>query len=497
MAKHWKFNLWRNALTNYLRVGLRMITGLVMFRLLFQHFTEEQFGYWSLLWSVFGVSVLLDFGMGSAAQRETAYCSARKDWQMLSRLMSTMVWTFALIGCLILVLCFLVQPYFLRTIHASPENLASFSRAYWIFFGSMAISFPLGLFPEMLAGSQRLDLVNWTMIGSYVINVALIYTGVVQGWSLEAFVLIGVVTSLGPNLVALFWVRRLIPELRLSPKLYQFESVKGVLSFSIVAYFITLTNIIITKTDQAVISVCLGVALVSVYQAGFKVADVYSVATQQMQKALSPTAAHLKAVGDHSALSELLIKTMRLTVLVAIPGYALGMAYLEPMVCLVTGLDAIGLTTYFVAHFLLLSTCSFLLTSSCSKQILVMSGWEKPLLRLSVTEALMNLGLSIVLALKFGVVGVAAGTLVPAVLIGWFGVLPLTLKFMQINFRKWFREVCIAVLRPIGVSFAMLAAVVWLWPLDKTASLISVAIRGAIVMAPIGLYAFKFRRGLF
>lgn len=497
MPKHWKFNLWRNAATNYLRVGLRMVTGLVMFRLLFQHFSEEQFGYWSLLWSVFGVSVLLDFGMGSAAQRETAYCTAKQDWETLSRLMSTMVWTFALIGCLILLICFVVEPFFLGAIHVSPENKASFSRAYWIFFGSLAISFPLGLFPEMLAGSQRLDLVNWTMIGSYVINVALIYAGIIQGWTLETFVLIGVATSLGPNLVALFWVRRLIPGLRLSPSLYHFGSVKGVLSFSVIAYVITLTNIIITKTDQAVISVCLGVALVSVYQAGFKVADVYSVATQQMQRALSPAAAHLRATGDHSGLTELLIKTTRLTMLVAIPGYALGMAYLEPMVCLVTGLEAIGLTTFFVAHFLLLSTCSFLLTSSCSKQILVMSGWEKPLLRLSVTEALMNLGLSIVLALKFGIAGVAAGTLVPAVLIGWFGVVPLTLRFMQISFRKWIREVYIPVIRPVGASFAVLAAVVWLWPLGRDASLIQVAVRGMLVMMPIGLYALKFRKVLF
>ncbi len=497
MAKHWKFNLWRNTLTNYLRVLLRMVTGLVMFRLLYQHFSEEQFGYWSLLWSVFGMTVLLDFGMGSTAQRETAYCSAKEDWKTLSRLMSTMIWTFTLVGGVILLLCFLAKPFFLNVIHVSPENDASFTKAYWIFFGALAVSFPLGLFPEMLAGAQRLDLVNWTMIISYVINVALIYAGVTHGWSLETLVLVGVATSLGPNLVAVFVVRRLLPELRLKPSLYDFKSVKGVLSFSVIAYIITLTNIIITKTDQAVISAILGVAVVAVYQAGYKVAEVYSIGTQQMQRALSPTAAHLKAREDHTALNELLVKTARLTSLIAIPGYALAMAYLEPLICQVTGLQAIGLATYFVAQFLLLYTFSFLMTSSCSKQVLVMSGWERPLLKLSVTEALLNLGLSIVLAYKFGVVGVAVGTLVPGVLIGWFGIVPLTLKFMKIPLKTWTQEVYTSVLRPVGAAFVVLAAVVWLWPIGRQPSLISIFFRGVPVMVPVGIFAYRNRKILF
>ena len=60
------------------------------------------------------------------------------------------------------------------------------------------------------------------------------------------------------------------------------------------------------------------------------------------------------------------------------------------------------------------------------------SGWERRLLKLSVVEAALNLGLSLALVFRFGVLGVAIGTLIPSVLIGWLWALPLTAKFAEI-----------------------------------------------------------------
>ncbi len=497
METHWKYNLWRNALTNYLRMGVSMAGGLVTFRLLYQYFTQEQFGYWALLWSVFGMTVVLDFGMGSAAQRETAYCTAHGEWEKLSRLASTMVWSFALIGALIALIGVAAQPWFLRLIHASPANHAEFQRVFWIFFGALAIGFPTGLFNEILAGIQRLDLINGALMAGSLINVILVFVGVKLGWAMQTFVLIGVTTSLCPNIVTFLLIRRLIPKLSLNPRLFHFPSIKGVLSFSIVAYFITLTNIIISRTDQMVISVCVGVALVAIYQAGFKVAEVFGYGTQQMQQALSPAAAHLRAKGDHASLNELVTKTSRLTVLVSTPAFALCAAYLEPLIRLVTGLKAVSETTHWVGQLLLLSTYSFLLTNSCAKQILVMSGWERPLLRLSVTEAFLNLVLSVVLVFKLGVVGVAIGTLIPAVLVGWFGVLPLTLKVTGMRLGQWILDVFVSVFLPVAASLAVLALLLLVWPVPRQAVLWWIPVRGGLVMLPILVYAYRKRAGLF
>src|SRR3989338_5545665 len=183
MTVHWKSHLWRNAITNYLRVWVRMVTGLVMFRLLFENLSTEEVGYWALLWSVFGYTILMDFGLGLAAQRESAYRSTTGEWEHLSQLLSTMVWTFIGLGLLILIFFAIIQPYFLEWIHISPANRASFGIAYWYFFGALAVSFPLGIFPEMLAGMQRLDLANWTQIISSIVSTILVYAAVRLHWT--------------------------------------------------------------------------------------------------------------------------------------------------------------------------------------------------------------------------------------------------------------------------------------------------------------------------
>src|ERR1700677_2802536 len=84
-------NVVKNALTGYLRLAVRMVLGLVTFRLLYQGLSAvpEQFGFWSLLWAVFGYGILLDFGFGYSAQKRVAELSVREDWPEMSRVLST------------------------------------------------------------------------------------------------------------------------------------------------------------------------------------------------------------------------------------------------------------------------------------------------------------------------------------------------------------------------------------------------------------------------
>ena len=69
--------IWLNSVSNYLRTGLRMVLGLLMFRVLYptpdgHGLTNEEFGFYQLLWSVFGYGILMDFGFGLEAQKKVA-----------------------------------------------------------------------------------------------------------------------------------------------------------------------------------------------------------------------------------------------------------------------------------------------------------------------------------------------------------------------------------------------------------------------------------------
>lgn len=490
----WQKFFWRNTFTNYLRTVLRMGTGVVLFRLTFQHLSPEQFGFYSLLWSLFGYTILLDFGLGFTAQKAVAEGTASGEVAGVNRLICTIFWSFAAVAVALLLLFSLGKGAFLTWTHVAPENRADFGQAFMIFFVAMALAFPMGLFPEMLRGLQRIDLANWVTIAALLGNFGFMTWALLAHWSFQSIVLISVATTVLPNFVALFLVFQRIPGLSLHPRNFHLASVRGVLSFSIVAYLITFTNLIMARTDQAVISFTIGIAFVALYQAGYKAAEMFGIFSVQMQDALSPAAAQLRARGDREGLRELLIKSTQLIVFLTTPLYALCAAYLEPLIGVLTGLKSVDTATYWVGQALLFSTFSSLITNSGAKRILMMCGWERQLLKISLVDAGLNLLVSLVLVHKFGVLGVALGTTVPTVLLGWLWQVPITARFLGMGVWEFVGAVASRVLAPVGAAIAVLLLLYWAVPLAGPSTFAACIWRGALVMLVLMALGLPFLR---
>jgi len=490
--RDWEKFFWRNTFTNYLRTVLRLLSGVVLFRLTFQHLSQEQFGFYSLLWSLFGYTILLDFGLGFTAQKAVAEKTADGRITELNHLICTIFWTFAFLGAVMLAGFSVVQPWFLSWTHVSAANREALGLGYTIFFTAMALAFPLGIFPEMLRGLQRIDLANWVAIASLVVNLALMTWGLLAGWAFPWIVFISVATTVAPNFVALVMVLRRIPGFSLHPKHFRFAAIQGVLSFSIVAYLITFTNLIMARTDQAVISFGIGVGFIALYQAGYKAAEMFGLFSVQMQDALSPAAAQMNIRKDQAGLRDLLIKSTQLTLFLTTPLYALCAVYLEPVIKILTGLKVVDPSTFWVGQSLLLATYSSLITNSCSKRILMMCGWERRLLKISLVDAGINLVASVVLVRRFGVLGVALGTMVPTLLLGWFWLVPLTARFLNISLLDMAQAFGRRIIPPVSSSLLALGALVWLVPAAPGIGFIHYVWRGAVVMAVLAAMGWPF-----
>jgi O-antigen/teichoic acid export membrane protein len=483
----WKRHFWRNTVSNYVRTITRLLLGLVLFRLLFSGLSEAEFGFWSLLWSLFGYGVLLDFGFGFTAQKAVAEKSTTGEWEELSCLLSTLLWTF--IGLAVLLACFFfaIHGPFLNAIGIPDESRGMYLISYLIFFAGLALTFPFGLFPEVLRGLQRIDLANWLNTGSVVLNFIGIVVALYLGASFPVIVAVSVITTLLPNVGALFVARAKLPKVSLSPRFFRWSAVKSQLGFSIAAYLITFSNLLMAKSDQAVLGFTLGIGVIAAYQAGFKVAEMFNLFTIQLQDALSPAAASMHATGDATGLRDLLLKTSRLTFLISTPLYGLCAVYLEPLIQLLTGLETIEASTLQVGQILLLAIYSSQLTNSCSKRILMMCGYEKKLLGLALVDGLGNLSISVALALTIGMVGVALGTLVPTLLVGWLLVLPLALRYLDLSLWSYAKYILSAG-GPIVLFLACLGATVYLLPIPAEGGFLALALRGGLAAGPAFLW---------
>jgi O-antigen/teichoic acid export membrane protein len=435
-----KRNIWRNTFSNYLCLGLRLALGLLLFRMLYRQLTREEFGFWALLWSVFGYGVLLDFGFGFTAQKRVAELSVRQEWTRLSQVLSTIFFSYVGIAVVIILTGVLGSRLIIGAFHVSAENHERFRDILVYFFCGLGLAFPLGLFPEMLRGQQRIALANGIFALGLVSNFVLAALTLHYHWGFKTLFLTAVLCTFIPDLICGFFAMQQLDGVKIRLRYFSRAMVRETMTFSLFAYVTTVSNILLGKTDQLVISSALGVTAIALYQAGAKVAEMFGSISQQLPEVLSPVAAHLHARGDRPVLQQLLVNGTRFTVMLATPLYLVCAFYMDGLLRLLTGESVT--TTFWVGQVLLFWSYTTIVTQSVSKRIYMMCGHEKRLMYLGLGEAALNLILSLAFVFYYrNVLGVALGSLISTFVFGWFLLWPWAAREAQLSGWKLARMV--------------------------------------------------------
>lgn len=482
-----RINVFRGTLSGYLRIVVRLALGLVTFRLLYQGLSAEEFGFWSLLWSVFGFGVLVDFGFGTAAQKRVAELSVRRDWEALGRILSTILIAYVLGAVLLVLAGWLGAEALVDLFKASPENRETFRFTLQVFLLGIGLAFPLGIFGDVLQGQQRIATANNLALAAIVANCACVV--LVMGLQL-GFTILVVLTLLAavlPNFVAAWLALRTMPQVRLGPRQFSGAALRDILRFGVFAYLNQLSAVVRGKADQPIISAILGVAAVTPYQGGGKIGEMFGILTRQLADVLSPTAAHLHARGDADGLRNLLFQGLRFSVLSATPLYLVTAIYLDGLIRLITGVAKPTADMLWVGHLLLFWAYSQNLTHWVFKRMYLMAGQERRMMWQGVAEAAANLALSVGLTFAFrSIQGVAWGSVLPTLLFGWLLLWGWTAREAGLSRRELFRRVLIPAWKGCLPMLIVAAAFHWqpFWP--SGARVWQVLLEGGIVLA-IGL----------
>lgn len=479
-----KRHIYRNSISNYVFLFVRLGLGVFLFRMIWNSLTKEEFGFWALLWSVFGYGILLDFGFGFTAQKRFAELSSHQKWDELSRVLSTIFFSYVAIALVLIAAGFLLSPYVIDIFKVSEANREVFTTSLVIFFVGMGLAFPLGIFPEMLKGQQRISLANYTMLAGFITSFVLTVICLKKNWGFNALLIISLSCTMAAEVVCGFLALRPIPQVLIRPRFFSRGMIYSTMRFSIFAYITTLTTVILTRTDHLVISTMIAVSAVAIYQAGAKIAEMFSSFALQIPDTLSPAAAHLHARGDGDFLRALLINGTRFSVMFATPAYLVCAFYMEQLLWILTDKLEHTAETYWTGQVLLFWGYTTILTQSVSKRIFMMTGHEKRLMWLGVGEALLNLVLSVSLVHYFkNVVCVAVGSLVATFIFGWFSLWPWAAREAKLTGWKLARTV----LFPTWLACAPIVVLILLGrhftPPDFQNSVYLVIAEGALVFA--------------
>ncbi|MDB6055364.1 MAG: hypothetical protein JWN25_2887 [Verrucomicrobiales bacterium] len=444
MARH----MWRNSISNYLAMGLRMALGVVMFGVLKQGLHTEEFGFWTLLWSVFGFGILLDFGFGFTAVKKVAELSVHQNWTELSQVLSTIFYLYVVIALIIVGIAFGFSHALIGMFNISPPNREIFRQIMVLFFCGIGIGFPLGIFPEILIGQQRIFLANMIFSVTGVLNFVFITVAIRQHLGLRTIVIISLASAIVPSALCGACALKKLPHVKLLPKYFSPKMIVETLRFSVFTYISTLSNMILGKTDRLVIGIVQAVSSVALYETGAKVGEVFGTFTNQLPDTFSPAAAHLHAKGEKEVLRRLLLDGTRFSVMIATPAFLIGLFYMQGMIAFLSRDRTFYFETFWVGEILLTWQFVTLLTQSVTKRIFMMCGHERKLMWMGLGEALLNLVLSVSLIVKFhNVIGVALGSLIATMVFGFGYILPWAAKEAELSLMGMLRKVLFPTLR--------------------------------------------------
>ena len=488
-----KKNVVKSTASGYVRLVVRMGLGLFTFRLLYQGLTEEQFGFWSLLWAIFGYGILLDFGFGYAAQKKVAELMVRKDWDQMSRVLST-IFFFYFAGAAIAVLLGLAcsQPL-MSLFKVSSQHHEEFRHILMMFLIGIGLAFPLGIFPEVLQGQQRIATANNLNVLSTIANFLSVAAVVWFKLSFSTLVVLSLLCVLIPYTWAALLCFQRMPGVKLRPSLFSRKTMLDTGKFSLFAYANTLSNVLRNKADQPIISSLLGVGAVAPYQAGSKVGEMFGQLTRQLADVLSPTAAHLHARGDKAALREMLLNGMRFSVLAATPLFIVSAAYMDGIIRILTGVNQPSSQMIWAGELLLVWYYSLVLTHWVYKRMFMMAGLEKRMMWQGVSEAAANVVLSVGLTYWFkSYLGVAWGSVIPTLFFGWGILWGWAAKeaelsrwalFQRVVLRTWLGAL------PMAATAAALRFQPW-WDSGSNTLLVLIEASAVLAVGLAGLWQF-------
>jgi O-antigen/teichoic acid export membrane protein len=465
----------RNSLANGMSRLVSIATSFVVTPLVIAATGSTAYGIWVLIGSVVAYASLLDLGIGGAVTKYVAEhratgddAAVRATVRTAQRLYLALGTTVGLLG----VAASAVVPTLLRIPPDATELAARTTVLMGIGLG-VAIACTTGI--ATLRGLQRHDLVAAISIVSSLLSLAGTVVALAAGWSVLGIVAIGIPIPVLGQALALIAIRRVAPELR-SGEPAAAGDWRRIVAFSWPLFLLDVAGRLQSKSDEIVVSVAVSLGSVAPYSLGRKLASIPRLIAEQFASVLLPIASELHALQDRARLQRLYLSGVRVSLAIAVP----------PTVAL--GLLAVPVLRAWVgpgfesaAPVLVLLAIASLVDLSLWPAGFVLQGIarHRALGPISLATGAANLVLSLVLAGPFGIVGVAVGTLLPAIVEAGLLLTPYTLRVLGIGPRRFVADaVAPAVLPAVPMAAAILLSREVIAP-DSLAALAAIVAIGA------------------
>jgi len=445
----------QNVSTRYLAYVIDAVLGLVMLPFNLAHLGMAAYGVWMLTSSITVYFSMLDLGYGGALVRFVAQYRARRDADSLNQVLSTMSVIYTTLGA-VSYLIVVVIAFNLDWITRLTAAEAATSRTLLLIIGAhVALRLSFGVYGGIIVGFQRYHLNNITSIATSIAVAIANVLVLLSGRGVISLVLVTTSVRVLALLVYRLNAYRAFPGLRINWRLFRRDRLREVSGFSVVMLALDGAYKLNYSTDVLVIGAMLGAPAVALWSPAQRLTDVALRLSNQLSESLFPIVVDCDEGQRLARLRTILIHGTRLSLATVLP-IAGGLALVaHPL--LMAWLGPTFRQTAVIVQILAIVVV-IRVGSAVATVVLKGAGLHIRLTVLVGIMAVANLACSVLLASRYGLTGVALGTLIPVAAVALFGQVPSACRRTGMGLLEFARDALWPALWPAAVAAAALIA---------------------------------------
>lgn len=446
-------------------------SAVVQLRLVVEFLPMELAGIW-LVFLAFGTYIgFLDLGLGPTLSREIGFFlgnqpdpSSRR--QHIADLIATCHRAFLIIALLVFVGGVLLGLLFLRTL-TPPEHYESVRLAWGIFALGGALNLVGGSSFAILYGLGEVALERLIRAASLLVGLALAYIALARGWGIVGLSIAWALQNLIARLVAAWAFHRRHSEYAGHKGEAHMDILRRLIGPSLKWAATSLGAILILQSHNIIIAATLGPGAIPPYEAIIKIAVAMMTLSLLLVTSSSPFISQRYAAQDMDAVHAILLRNVRISVASMLIVGIFVARYASDIVTLWLGPDAFA--GYGVVWILLLMV--LLETHHVAFAAAAMAAGKVAFAGAALLAGVMTIALSSVLALHYGLIGVAAGVFLAQLLTNNWYAPYVTFRFFGLGLNAYARGVLLPLLRLGAVCLAAIAGLSYLNSgMEKTAA---------------------------
>ena len=402
----------RSVFSNWFAMVLVGAMSFVLTPILIRHLGDHDYGLWILAAAMLEYYSLLDLGLKTTVQRYVAACNLRRDREALEEVFVTSLALALAVAVAIVGLTVAATRVFPWFIGLTGSAMDLFARVVLLLGCSLALAYPARILGAYLAGLQRFDLHNAVVVSTAVLRAGLLVAVLSAGQGLVACAVVAFLSS-ALSLV-LHWkaIRVADPNISLAWQRVSLGRMRELAGYSFYVFLTTIGAFLRSYTDSIVIARFLALAMIAPFSVAARLMEYFSAIlfaiTQPLMSRMSQLATDLRGREMHV----LFLRATRVTALLSLfigslfwlHGRSLLQLWVGPRFVSSYPLLLILAAGYVVA-----------LAQSPSISLLMAGAKHRALGWWTLGEGVANVLLSIYWVQRYGVIGVALGTVVPMI----------------------------------------------------------------------------------